>query len=54
MHLLIIQFKNRKKIIELQLNELLQIIIKELLKKLSQKQNIFLVLQCLIYIIMAV
>lgn len=46
MHLLIIQFKNRKKIIELQLNELLQIIIKELLKKLSQKQNIFLVLQC--------
>lgn len=46
MHLLIIQFKNRKKIIELQLNELLQIIIKEFLKKLSQKQNIFLVLQC--------
>lgn len=46
MHLLIIKFKNRKKIIELQLNELLQIIIKELLKKLSQKQNIFLVLQC--------
>lgn len=46
MHLLIIQFKNRKKIIELQLNDLLQIIIKELLKKLSQKQNIFLVLQC--------
>lgn len=46
MHLLIIQFKNRKKIIELQLNELLQIIIKELLKKLRQKQNIFLVLQC--------
>lgn len=46
MHLLIIQFKNRKKIIELQFNELLQIIIKELLKKLSQKQNIFLVLQC--------
>lgn len=46
MHLLIIQFKNRKKIIELQLNELLQSIIKEFLKKLSQKQNIFLVLQC--------
>lgn len=46
MHLSIIQFKNRKKIIELQLNELLQIIIKELLKKLSQKQNIFLGLQC--------
>lgn len=46
MHLLIIQFKNRKKIIQLQLNELLQIIIKELLKKLSQKEHIFLVLQC--------
>lgn len=46
MHLLIIQFKNRKKIIELQLNDLLQIIIKELLKKLSQKEHIFLVLQC--------